>query len=278
MAPPYNPRVHLALLFYVFLVRLAEGSLLALVPLWSMRAAERHVRFQLLFATCLLVGAAFLHGPATAGSGASGGPPAFLGTGGALPVALVVAAVLCLAANFLLGTFRRRAARVLLAAAALAGAVGVLGSVRLLAPGYGGTALAVAMLSGLLGGLVIGAVNNAMILGHFYLMIRGLPLEALVRAGRTVGAALLAKIALLGLVVWLWQGAAGVLLEREVLWTTWRVMFGFVGPLVLLWMVKDTVRLKHTQAATGLLYVAVAFALMGDLASVYLETSTGLPN
>jgi hypothetical protein len=42
-------------------------------------------------------------------------------------------------------------------------------------------------------------------------------------------------------------------------------------------MVKDTVRLKHTQAATGLLYVAVGFALMGELAAVYLEQQTGIP-
>jgi hypothetical protein len=41
--------------------------------------------------------------------------------------------------------------------------------------------------------------------------------------------------------------------------------------------VKDTVRLKHTQAATGLLYVAVAFALMGELAAVYLELASGVP-
>jgi hypothetical protein len=60
-------------------------------------------------------------------------------------------------------------------------------------------------------------------------------------------------------------------------WTAWRVTFGFVGPVVLLWMVKDTVRLKHTQAATGLLYIAVGFALMGELAATWLETQTGIP-
>ena len=273
--------MHLALVFYVFLVRMAVGSLLSLLPLWSLRAAERHLRFQLLFATCLLVGAAALHGAAAAeaGAGRPEGLAGFLALSGAAPGALVATALLCLVANALYGTFRRRAARATLLCACLTGAFAVWGTARLgpLSIGAGPGATAVLALSGVLGGLVMGSINNAMVLGHFYLLIRGLPLDALRRAGRTVAGALLAKMALLGGVLLLWAGAADVLLGREVLWTTWRVMFGFAGPLVLLWMVKDTVRLRHTQAATGLLYVAVGFALMGELAAVYLETTTGLP-
>jgi hypothetical protein len=273
--------VHLSLVFYVFLSRMAVGTLLSLLPLWSMRAAERHLRFQLVFATCLLVGAAALYGAAATEAGPDGlqGLEAFLSPGGAAPGALVATGVLCLVANALFGTFRRRAARGALLLACGTGVWAVLGTARLgplgahAEPG----ALAVLTLSAVLGGLVMGAINNAMVLGHFYLLIRGLPLDALRRAGRTVAVALLAKMALLGGVLLLWGGAADVLLGHEVIWTTWRVMFGFAGPLVLLWMVKDTVRLKHTQAATGLLYVAVGFALMGELAAVYLETATGLP-
>ena len=138
-------------------------------------------------------------------------------------------------------------------------------------------ALAVLVLSGMLGGMLMAGINDAMVLGHFYLMIKGLPLLALKRAGRFVAAVLVARMLLFGLVLWQWEGASEILLERGLIWTAWRVMFGFVGPLVLLFMVKDTVRLKHTQAATGLLYVAVAFALMGELAAVYLEMHTGLP-
>jgi hypothetical protein len=273
--------VHLSLVFHVFLVRLAEGTFLALLPLWTLRAAERHVRFQLVFAVCLLVGAAALHGAAAeqAGPAAAAQAGRYLSPAPDAPGPLLAAAVLALAANAVYGTFRRRAARAVLALACAVGAWAVLGTARWgpLGAGAGAGALAVLTLSGLLGGLVMGSIHNAMVLGHFYLLIRGLPLDALRRAGRTVAVALLGKIALLGGVLLLWGGASDVLLGREVLWTTWRTMFGFVGPLVLLWMVKDTVRLKHTQAATGLLYVAVGFALMGELAAVYLETATGLP-
>ncbi len=259
--------MRLSLVFYAFLARMAVGTLLCLIPLWAMRAAERHLRFQLLLALVLAASAVALYGPTR------------LSLEGALPGALVLLGAGCLVANALFGTFRRRAGRIALLVASLAGLVAVWGTARLgpIGAGAGPAALSVLALSALLGGLVIGSINNAMILGHFYLTIKGLPLEALVRAGRTVAVVVLAKIALFGLVLAFWGGASEVLLGPEIVWTAWRVMFGFVGPLVLLWMVKDTVRLKHTQAATGLLYVAVAFALMGELAAVYLELASGLP-
>lgn len=273
--------MRLSLVFYAFLTRMAVGTLVSLVALWGFRAAERHLRFQLVFVFVAALGAALLYGPALEDGypGWPRGAQAFLSLRGAIPGALVLMAALCLAANALFGTFRRSAGRAALVLALAAGLVAVLGTARLGPVGSttGAAALSVLALSGLLGGLLMGSVNDAMILGHFYLMIRGLPLEALRRAGRTVALALAAKALVFGLVLTLWSGAADVLLGQEVLWTTWRVMFGFVGPAVLLWMVKDTVRLKHTQAATGLLYVAVAFALMGELAAVYLELATGLP-
>ncbi len=272
--------MRLSLVFYAFLTRMAAGTLIALTALWAFRAAERHVRFQLVFVFVAAVGAALLYGPAVGSpTGDGAGPLAALSFQGAWPGLLAVMGVACLAANALLGTYRRRAGRVALLLALAAGVAATVGTVRL-GPGgaaAGPAALSVLALSALLGGLVMGAVNDAMILGHFYLMIRGLPLEALRRAGRTVALALGAKVLVFTLTLTLWSGASEVLLGREVLWTTWRVMFGFVGPAVLLWMVKDTVRLKHTQAATGLLYVAVAFALMGELAAVYLELATGVP-
>lgn len=273
--------MRLSLVFYAFLARMAVGTLVSLIPLWGMRAAERHLRFQLVLAACLAACAAALYLPAL-GEGEPGWPrgaQAFLSLEGGMPGALVLLAALCLVTNALFGTFRRAAARVSLVLALLAGVLATLGTVRL-GPGgdtLGAGALSVLALSALLSGALIGSINNAMILGHFYLMIKGLPLEALKRAGRFVAWVLVAKVLLSALTLALWGGAAERLLGPEVIWACWRGMFGFVGPAVLLWMVKDTVRLQHTQAATGLLYVAVAFALMGELAAVYLEISTGLP-
>jgi hypothetical protein len=271
--------VRLSLVFYAFLARMAVGIAIALIVVWRVRAAERHLRFETLLAFVLAAGAAALYDPALGDAypGVPRGWDAFLSFEGALPGALVVFAVACLAVNFLFGTFRRRAGRAALLLAVGVGLVAVYGTTR-----FSGLALAPAatttlFVSGLLGGLVMASINDAMVLGHFYLMIKGLPLEALRRAGLFVFWVLAARILVFAGVLLFWDGASEVLLERELIWTAWRVAFGFLGPLVLLLMVKDTVRLKHTQAATGLLYVAVGFALMGELAAVYLEIQTGLP-
>ncbi len=271
--------MRLSLVFYVFLARMAVGALIALIPVWRLRAAERHLRFECVLAFVLAAGAAALYLPALGPERPDlpRGAGAYLSLEGLLPGALVLFAAGCLGVNFLFGTFRRRAGRALLGATVLVGLVAVYGTVRIHglagAPGAG----AVLFLSGLLGGLLMASINDAMVLGHFYLMIKGLPLEALRRAGLFVFAVLVARIVCFGLVLAFWDGAYEVLVERELIWTAWRVAFGFLGPLVLLLMVKDTVRLKHTQAATGLLYVAVGFALMGELAATYLELATGIP-
>jgi hypothetical protein len=67
-----------------------------------------------------------------------------------------------------------------------------------------------------------------------------------------------------------------VLLGREAVWTAWRVAFGFLGPLTLVWMTRDALKYRHTQAATGILYVAIFFVLMGELAATWLEFRTGI--
>jgi len=49
-----------------------------------------------------------------------------------------------------------------------------------------------------------------------------------------------------------------------------RVLFGVVVPIVLSAMIWSTVKLKHTQAATGLLYLAVVAILFGEFFSKFL--------
>lgn len=271
--------VRLSLVFYVFLVRMAVGTLIALVPLWSIRAAERHVRFQTLLTLCLAGAAAALYLPALGEVRGDfpRGAAAYASLAGGMPGLLVVLGALCLAANLLFGTFRRRAGRIAIAAGIAVGLGAVLGTARISATGGGTGALAALTAGGLLGGALMASVNDAMILGHFFLMIPGLPVDALRRAGRFTAAIVVARAAGVALVLWLWGGAFDLLFGRELIWTSWRIAFGLIGPLVLLLMVRDTVKLKNTQAATGLLYVAVGFALMGELAAVYLELQTGIP-
>ena len=270
--------LRLSLVFYVFLARMAVGTLWALPVVMQMRPAERHLRFQTILALALAGGAAALYDSAVGTDVHPEFPhgwAAFQSWQGAMPWTLVALCTLALVVNFLYGTFRRTAARVLLVASCLFGLLAILGTARL-APGDGAGLVAARTAAGLLGGLAMGGVNDAMILGHFYLMIKGLPLEALARTGYwCVGVVLLRALGF-GAVLLFWPGAMHVLFGREIIWTCWRIAFGFFGPLALIWMTRDALKYRHTQAATGILYVAIFFMLMGELAATYLEFVTGI--
>jgi hypothetical protein len=271
--------VRLSLVFYMFLARMAVGTLWALPVVMSMRPAERHIRFQLVLATVLAGGAAALYSAALGDDLHPDWPrglAAFTSLAGGMPGTLVAVIALALLANFLWGTFRRPAARAALLAACAVGVLPVLGTARI-PPGDAGWQVGGRTGLGLLGGAAMGGINDAMILGHFYLMIKGLPLEALKRSGYWCVGVLLARTAGFVAVLLLWPGAMDLLLGREVIWTAWRVCFGFVGPLTLVWMTRDALKYRHTQAATGILYVAIFFTLMGELAATWLEARTGLP-
>ena len=132
-----------------------------------------------------------------------------------------------------------------------------------------------------LGGLFIGAVLLIMDLGHWYLVSRSLPFRLLAR-----GAALFAVLAVSRTILLVAalaaspnrEGLAALLaLERDALFFLFRVLWGIVGPLALSYFIWKTAEIKSNQAATGLLYVALVFVLIGELLSAYLTVATGFP-
>jgi hypothetical protein len=193
------------------------------------------------------------------------------------PVGWASAALLllyCLAA----GANRAGPARLLLLAAA-SGAALALGRVALAAPAATGDAWTVAGAS--LGGLLFGAVLLTMNLGHWYLVSRSLPFRLLARGALLFAGLALARTLLLGVALLVNpapQGLAALLsLERDALFFLFRVLWGIVGPLALAGFVWRTAEMKSNQAATGLLYVALVFVLIGELLSAYLTVATGFP-
>ncbi len=165
----------------------------------------------------------------------------------------------------------------LLAGAAAAG--WSLARVALVAPLEAGSAWTV--VGAAAGGLFFGSVLLVMNLGHWYLVSRSLPFQLLAR-----GAALFAGFAVfrtlyLGLSV-AWHPASEGLhtllsLERDALFFLFRVLWGIVGPLALSYFIWRTAEMRSNQAATGLLYVALVFVLIGELLSSYLTVATGFP-
>ena len=170
------------------------------------------------------------------------------------------------------------AARPLLAIGAL-GAIWSLAGVALAAPRGSGNAWTVA--GALLGGLFFGAVLLIMNLGHWYLVSRSLPFELLARGAALFAALAAARTLLLGLaVVWDRDGdrlAPLLSPERDALFFLFRVLWGIVGPLALSYFIWKTADMRSNQAATGLLYVALLFVLIGELLSAYLTVATGFP-
>jgi len=137
----------------------------------------------------------------------------------------------------------------------------------------------------LLSAFFLGSVVFSMILGHWYLVVPTLPIRPLrlltmIMMGSVICKILLACLTLI--VFWTWgnlgqketlsafTGIGGVFL-----WA--RVLFGFLGPLVVAFMTWETVKINSTQSATGLLYVATVFALIGEIFSKHIFYTTSIP-
>ena len=131
------------------------------------------------------------------------------------------------------------------------------------------------------GGLVLGLVTTAMLLGHWYLNTPTMKLEPLQRLIQLLALALFARAVLCG---------AGTFFEmtsylhrHEIALSTWLVFLGLrwlagiVGVAVLTWLTWQTLKIPNTQSATGILYAAVVLALIGELTSQLLSAEARYP-
>lgn len=149
----------------------------------------------------------------------------------------------------------------------------------LVAPRSGGDAWTA--VSAAAGGLFLGAVLLTMNLGHWYLVSRSLPFQLLARGAGLFAALALFRAALLGAAIAVNPRPEGLesllALDRDALFFLFRIVWGIVGPLALSWFIWRTAEMKSNQAATGLLYVALVFVLVGELLASYLTVATGFP-
>ena len=165
---------------------------------------------------------------------------------------------------------------------ALAGAMagtGFLGALipPLAAPELPGMALA----SSLSGAALLGGVAATMLLGHWYLVDTALSIRPLsVGSSLVTGATALrigvATFALFyGGIAELRIGAVSDLIySTPALFFGFRVLTGLLFPAFLALMIRNTVRIRSTQSATGLLYVALILVLFGELTAAFLEVVT----
>jgi hypothetical protein len=134
---------------------------------------------------------------------------------------------------------------------------------------------------------LLGSVLLTMVFGHWYLVIPRLSIDHLMKLTKVLMAAILLRMATLVLtfvIVWmepslsLTSVLSALMLRMDQGIFFWpRLFLGIVAPIVLAVMIHSTVKIQHTQSATGLLYVAVLALLFGEFFSKFLLFAVKLP-
>ncbi len=181
------------------------------------------------------------------------------------------------------GSAFRRRPRLPAAALALVGLAAALASPLwslFLAPEPGGPALP--LLAALSGTLLLGATAATLTLGHWYLVDTALSIRPLA-AGSALFLGAAGFRCLVALAALLTGGAAALRLaspadlvySTTALFFSFRAITGLAAPLALAFLVRSTTRIRSTQSATGLLYVALILVLFGELTAIFLEIVSG---
>jgi len=267
---------------YTLLILLAEFSIGGLWVLWAADLRGAVVQsFTKFGAGLVFASAAFTFWVAakiTVPNEVDGYPldPAYM------PAArIALAVVFGLSLVYALATLRQ-SRRFALAAGGLAAAAG-LAAVALLAQvfalptwGYAGT-----LLSLVVGALAVGAVSMGMVLGHWYLVTPRLPERPL----REMTFFLFLALAIQAVLI-----IPALALPRETLANAvdtpiaqnpffWmRVGGGLAFPMALAYMAYDSSGVRAMQSATGLLYIAMALVLSGEVLAKGLLFVTAVPS
>ena len=128
--------------------------------------------------------------------------------------------------------------------------------------------------------LFLGSVVTAMLLGHWYLVEPGLSIRPFKRlTALYLGSGLLQGFVVLVSTLF---GILGGPASKMALATYQYALIGRIGlgiflPLSVGALVWETLKIPHTQAATGLLYVAILLVVAGELLGRYLLVTSLIP-
>ena len=132
---------------------------------------------------------------------------------------------------------------------------------------------------------LLGSVMLTMVFGHWYLVIPRLSIDHLVVLTKVLIASIAVRVLTIVAslaVLRMEQTIPLTAVLRELMVSQgiffWpRVIFGVLAPIVLAAMIWSTVQIRHTQAATGLLYLAVVALLFGEFFSKFLLFAVNIP-
>jgi hypothetical protein len=126
-------------------------------------------------------------------------------------------------------------------------------------------------------GLLLGSTVAAMLLGHWYLNAPGMRLAPLQRLTLLVAASVIVRAILSGWGLGLELSTAPPAELRWWLMLALRWLAGMAGMLLVVWMTWQTLKIPNTQSATGILYVGVIAAFLGELTAQLLSQEGHFP-
>jgi hypothetical protein len=193
---------------------------------------------------------------------------------------LLISAVLTVAYNRVVALNKLRAAFILLIAAIATGLISIVADsfafTRLMA--LGGWENWTLLINHLAATALLGSVMLTMVFGHWYLVIPKLSIDHLARLTKVLIAAIALRILtiLASLIILEAEQSLPLtavlkeLMVGQAMFFWPRILFGVLVPVILAVMIRSTVQIRHTQAATGLLYLAVVALLFGEFFSKFL--------
>jgi hypothetical protein len=124
-----------------------------------------------------------------------------------------------------------------------------------------------------------------MLLGHWYLIDRDLPLAPFQQMLRFYSGCLVIQTVLIvgGVLLFLLAGHAATraglaqLTNDHLMALLTRCAISPLGAGVLALMIRETLKIPQTMAATGLFYIAILAVMLGELMGRYLLFRTGVP-
>jgi hypothetical protein len=133
--------------------------------------------------------------------------------------------------------------------------------------------------------IMLGAVATGMSLGHWYLIELDLPLDPFKRIFKFYAGALIVHLGVLivGTGLLLLGGRESTLAGLSRLWhdhqaLLWlRMGLGPLASLPLAYMIWRTLQIPQTMAATGLFYIAILAAVVGEFLGRFILFRTALP-
>lgn len=133
--------------------------------------------------------------------------------------------------------------------------------------------------------LLLGAAFLAMMLGHWYLVIPKLSITPLKRYAAFYILLTVFTALELGASYFLYVDSLDrpatlggeLLVHEEIFFVLSRVAWGLLVPLGLAYWIWETVRMRSTQSATGILYASLFCTMIGEAMGLYLTLQTGVP-